>query len=215
MSRPQSSGEHEDALHAMNGGAGPSEDELLALGLAASSKDLEPVSPELEAKLMEGFRARKPRAGVSTTAAGTQTFDLDSIVEELRPARRANPMFARFAMAATLVIAVGATLALRAGRHESKPTQASTVVSSVSLSTGPNGAVRIRLAPGELPREAFVHVENAGGTFDSSSKVALSDGAPLPVGIASRIADGHVRVRITAGPDATRDVLFEGFAARE
>lgn len=215
MSRPQSTGGHEAQLRAMNDGAGPSEDELLALGLAASSGDLEPVSPELEAKLMDGFRARKPRVGVSTTAAGTQTVDLDSIVEEVRPVRRANPMFARFAMAATLVIAVGATLALRAGRHESRPTQASTFSSSVSLSAAANGAVRIRLAPGEAPREAFVHVEGAGGTFGSSTKVGLSDGATLPASVGSRVADGHVRVRITAGPDATRDVLFDGYAARE
>lgn len=215
MSRPQSTGGHEAELRAMNDGAGPTEDELLAIGLAASSAEAEPLSPELEAKLMDGFRARKPRVGVSTTAAGTQTVDLDAIVEEARPARRTNPMFGRFAMAATLVIAVGATLALRAGRHENRPTQASTLASSVSLSAAPNGAVRVRLALGETPREAFVHVENPGGTFGSSTKVSLADGAILPANVASRVADGHVRVRITAGPDATRDVLFEGYAARE
>jgi hypothetical protein len=211
MSRPQSSGEAE--LRAMNDGAGPSEDELLALGLAASAKDVEPVSPELEAKLMEGFRNRKPRVGVSTTAAGTQTFDLDALVDEERPVRRASPMFSRFAMAATLVIAVGATLALRAAKNDTR-SHASTAASTLSLSSS-NGAVRVRLAPDERPREAFVHVENAGGVFDSSGKIFLSDGVTLPPSVASRVADGHLRVRITAGPDATRDVLFEGYASRE
>lgn len=215
MSRPQSNDGHEAELRAMNDGAGPSDDELLALGLASTCVGHEPVSPELEAKLMEGFRARKPRVGVSTTAAGTQTVDLDSIGEEARPARRANPMFARFAMAATLVIAVGATLALRAGRHEGRPTQASTLSSSVSLSAAANGAVRVRLARGESPREAFVHVQDPGGAFGSSTKVSLADGSTLPASVGSRVADGHVLVRITAGPDATRDVLFEGYAARE
>jgi hypothetical protein len=184
------------------------DDAMLGITLAATSGEARPLSKGLEGKLMESFRGSRTRVGASTTAAGTQTVDLDNVLQAAAPvpAPWLGRPLVRLAFAAAILLAVGAAKVSRSGTPGTGAASG-TEASSATLARGANGALIVRASPGEA-KTIWIHVERSPGTFETLGSMSVGIDSALPPELVSRLGE-TARVRLTAGPDSKK-VLFDG-----
>lgn len=186
-----------------------SEDAMLGITLAATSGEARPLSKGLEGKLMDSFRTSRGRVGASTTAAGTQTVDLDDVLRAPAPVHEHffSRRVGRLAAAAVVLLAVGAATVSRLGTTPGTGAGSGTEASSVTLARSANGALVVRASSGEA-KTIWIQVERAPGTFETLGSMPLGIEAAVPPELASRLGDTR-RARLTDGPDSKK-VLFDG-----
>jgi hypothetical protein len=185
-----------------------SEDAMLGITLAATSGEARPLSKGLEGKLMDSFRTSRGRVGASTTAAGTQTVDLDDVLRAPAPVHEHffSRRVGRLAAAAVVLLAVGAATVSRLGTPGTGA-GSGTEAPSVTLARSASGALVVRASSGEA-KTIWIHVERAPGTFETLGSMSLGIEATVPPELASRLGDTR-RARLTEGPDSKK-VLFDG-----
>ena len=184
------------------------DDAMLGITLAATSGQARPLSKGLEGKLMESFRGSRSRVGASTTAAGTQTVDLDDVLQAAAPVPASwfgRPLV-RLAFAAAVLLAVGSAAISRTGTP-SRGAASGTEASSVTLARDAKGALVVRASSGET-KTVWIHVERSPGTFETLGSMPVGLDSALPPELVSRLGQTS-RVRLTAGPDSKK-VLFDG-----
>lgn len=196
-----------------------SDEAALALVLASTAGQAKPLSKGLEEKLMTSFRGSRGRVGATTTAAGTQTVDLDELESSSRPAndtldRRAvaKRRFAMFAVAATVLALVGAAAVTRLApsRPDLAAGGAGVPRGSLTLARAQDGSLVVRSSDPHVhePRTVWVHLQHKNGAYETLGSISMGSETTLPADMSSRFVDTD-RLRLSASP-SPENPLFEG-----
>ncbi len=184
-----------------------SDDAMLGITLAATSGDARPLSKGLEGKLMDSFRSSRSRVGASTTAAGTQTVDLDDVLRAPAPVHEHffRRRFGRLAAAAVMLLAIGAATVSRLGTTGTGA-GSGTEASSVTLVRGPDGSLMVRTSGAEL-KTIWIHAERTPGNFELIGSISVNAEAVVPPAFVARLGEAK-RLRLTDDVEAKK-VLFD------
>ncbi len=187
------------------------DDAALAIALAATSGPGRPLTKELEGKLMASFRSSRARVGTSTTAAGTQTVDLDEALAAQSPLPRPRWLgggFGIFAAAAAVLLALGVAGVSGQGVTGKTAATATQETYVVSLARTPDGDLVVRSSAVGEPRIVWVEVERAPGVFESLGSIRVGIETALPREMTSRLGTS-TRLRLSASLES-KSPLFDG-----
>lgn len=181
----------------------PSDDDVLGLVAAATTSELEPLSPAMEERLMGQFRASRGRVGVSTTGAGTQIVELpETPAEPVAPRARVLA----FRRVAPVALAAAVLLALGARSLVSRSDGSAAGSSSVAFGRTPSGAISV--AAPSAPRAVWLFRVSPDGRTTPLGRVELGEDRSVPAGALAGLERGTI-VRVSTTPDGL-SVVAEG-----
>lgn len=181
----------------------PSDDDVLGLVAAATTSDLEPLSPAMEERLMGQFRASRGRVGVSTTGAGTQIVELpETPAEPVAPRARILP----FRRVAPVALAAAVLLALGARTLVSHPDGVAAGSSTVAFGRTPSGAISVAVP--SVPRTVWLFRVAPDGRTTPLGRAELGEDRVVPASALQGLERGTV-VRVATTPEGL-SIVAEG-----